>query len=114
MYSGKAFEVRGMALRILIDQIQSLENKIKEIEEKIDGIPPCNELSSPQERLLSPQSWSQNCSCSVRGNRYYQIILVLFDYNFCTGHGQNVKEDYFLPHWSINIAKSMMHPLTIN
>ena len=52
IYSGKASEVRGMSLRILIDEIQSLENKIKEIEKKIDEILSSNEPSSPQKRLL--------------------------------------------------------------
>jgi len=47
IYSGKASDVRGMSLRILIDEIHSLENKIKEIDEKID------EPSSLQKRLLS-------------------------------------------------------------
>ena len=49
----KASEVRGMALRILIDEIQFLKNKIKEIEDKIDEILSSNEPSSPQKRLLS-------------------------------------------------------------
>ena len=53
IYCGKASEVRGMALRILIDEIESLRNKIKEIEEKIDEILSSNEPSSPQKRLLS-------------------------------------------------------------
>ena len=53
IYSGKAYEARGMALRILIDQIHSFEDKIKEIDEKIDEILSSNEPSSPQKRLLS-------------------------------------------------------------
>ena len=53
IYSGKASEVRGMTLRILIDEIQFLKNKIKEIEDKIDEILSFNEPSSPQKRLLS-------------------------------------------------------------
>ncbi|MEA1965387.1 MAG: IS110 family transposase [Candidatus Aerophobetes bacterium] len=53
IYSGKASEVRGIALRILIDQIHSFEDKIKEINEKIDEILSFNEPSSPQKRLLS-------------------------------------------------------------
>jgi len=36
-----------MALRILIDEIQSLENKIKEIEDKIEEILSSDEPSSP-------------------------------------------------------------------
>lgn len=53
IYSGKASEVRGMALRIIIDEIESLKNKIKEIEDKIEEILSFNEPSSPQKRLLS-------------------------------------------------------------
>jgi transposase len=53
IYSGKTSEVRGMALRMLIDEIQSLENKIKEIEDKIEEILSSNEPFSPQKRLLS-------------------------------------------------------------
>ena len=53
IYSGKASEVRGMALRIIIDEIQFLKNKIKEIEDKIEEILSFNnEPSSPQKRLL--------------------------------------------------------------
>ncbi|GAI37506.1 unnamed protein product, partial [marine sediment metagenome] len=52
IYSGKASEVRGMALRILIDEIESLKNKIKEIEDKIEEILSSNQPSSPQKRLL--------------------------------------------------------------
>jgi len=47
IYSGKASEVRGMALRIIIDEIQSLKNKIKEIEDKIEEILSSDEPSSP-------------------------------------------------------------------
>jgi len=53
IYSGKAYEARGIALRIIIDQIQSFEDKIKEIEKKLDEILSVNEPSSPQKRLLS-------------------------------------------------------------
>jgi len=53
IYSGKASEVRGMALRIIIDEIQFLKNKVKEIEDKIEEILSFNnEPSSPQKRLL--------------------------------------------------------------
>jgi len=52
IYSGKASEVRGMALRIIIDEIQFLKNKIKEIENKIEEILSSDEPSSPQKRLL--------------------------------------------------------------
>lgn len=45
--------MQGTSLRILIDQIQSLENKIKEIGEKIDEILSFHESSSPQKRLFS-------------------------------------------------------------
>jgi len=41
-----------MALRILIDEIESLKNKIKEIEDKIEEILSSNQPSSPQKRLL--------------------------------------------------------------
>jgi len=53
IYSGKASEARGMALRILIEEIQFFEDKIKEIDEKIDEILSSNEPFSPQKRLLS-------------------------------------------------------------
>jgi len=53
IYSGKASDVRGMSLRILIDEIHSLEDNIKEIDEKINEILSSNEPSSPQKRLLS-------------------------------------------------------------
>jgi len=53
IYSGKTSEVRGRALRILIDEIQFLKNRTKEIEEKIEEILSFNEPSSPQKRLLS-------------------------------------------------------------
>jgi len=36
-----------MALRIIIDEIQSLKNKIKEIEDKIEEILSSDEPSSP-------------------------------------------------------------------
>ena len=39
IYPGKAPEVRGMALGIIIDEIESLRNKIKKIEDKIEEIP---------------------------------------------------------------------------
>jgi len=53
IYSGKASEARGMVLRILIEEIQSFEDKIKEIGEKIDEILSSNDPPSPQKRLLS-------------------------------------------------------------
>lgn len=47
IYSGKASEVRGIVLRIIIDEIESLRNKIKEIEDKIEEILSSDEPSSP-------------------------------------------------------------------
>ena len=47
IYSGKASEVRGMALRILIEEIESLRDKMKEIEKKIEEILSPGEPSSP-------------------------------------------------------------------
>jgi len=52
IYSGKASEVRGIVLRIIIDEIESLRNKIKEIENKIEEILSSDEPSSPQKKLL--------------------------------------------------------------
>lgn len=53
IYSGKASKIRGMNLTILLEEIQSLKEKIGRLDEQIDRILKPKEPFSPQGRLLA-------------------------------------------------------------
>lgn len=53
IYSGKASEIRGMNLTILLEEIQSLREKIERLDGHIDKILAPKEPSSPEGRLLA-------------------------------------------------------------
>jgi len=67
IYSGKASRVRGMNLRILLEEIKSLKEKIERIDKEIDDILYSKEPPSPEGRLLEIPGVGPKTVAAFRG-----------------------------------------------